>query len=82
MNEKRDKTQWQEAQEREREGKRKGGDGEKEARKETERERYGEEGRLIEQLRDEERAVGRGERKRYGLANKRGARRCCRLFAL
>lgn len=67
---------------REREGRRKGGDGEKEGRKETERERYGEQGRLIEQLRDEERAVGRGERKRYGLANKRGARRCCKLFAL
>lgn len=81
MNEKRDKTQWREAQERE--GERKGGDGENEGRKETERERYGEQGRLIEQLRDEERAVGRGgERKRYGLANKRGARRCCKLFAL
>lgn len=58
------------------------GDGEKEGRKETERERYGEQGRLIEQLRDEERAAGRGKRKRYGLANKRGARRCCKLFAL
>lgn len=68
--------------ERERERERKVGDGEKEGRKETERERYGERGRLIEQLRDEERAAGRGERKRYGLANKRGARRCCKLFAL
>lgn len=67
---------------REREGATKGGDGGNEGRKETERERYGERGRLIEQLRDEERAVGRGERKRYGLANKRGARRCCKLFAL
>lgn len=57
-------------------------EGEGEGRKETERERYGEQGRLIEQLRDEERAVGRGEWKRYGLANKRGARRCCKLFAL
>ena len=75
MNEKRDKTQWREAQKREREG-------EGEGRKETERERYGEQGRLIEQLRDEERAVGRGERKRYGLANKSGARRCCKLLAL
>lgn len=45
---------------REREGERQGGDGESEGRKETERERYGEQGRLIEQLRDEERAVGRG----------------------
>ena len=43
-----------------REGERNGGDGEKEGRKETERERYGEQGRLIEQLRDEERAAGRG----------------------
>lgn len=68
--------------ERAREGEKKRGDGESEGRKETERERYGEEGRLIEQLRHEERAVRRGERKRYGLANKRGARRCCKLFAL
>lgn len=63
-------------------GERQGGDGENKGRKETERERYGERGRLIEQLRDEERAVGRGERKRYGLANKRGAWCCCKLFAL
>lgn len=56
---------------REREGARKGGNEENEGRKETERERYGEQGRLIEQLRDEERAAGSGERKRYGLANKR-----------
>lgn len=68
--------------ERAREGEKKRGDGESEERKETERERYGERGRLIEQLRHEERAVGRRERKRYGLANKRGARRCCKLFAL
>lgn len=68
------KTQWREE--------RAGGDGGNKGRKETERERYGEQGRLIEQLRDEERAVGSGERKRYGLANKRGARRCCKLFAL
>lgn len=58
MNEKRDKTQWREAQERE--GERKGGDGKNDKRKETERERYGEQGRLIEQLRDAERAGGRG----------------------
>lgn len=64
------------------EGARKGRDGEKEGKEETERGRYGEQGRLIEQLRDEERAARRGERKRYGLANKRGARRCCKLFAL
>lgn len=42
-----------------REGERQGGDGGNEGWKETERERYGEQGRLIEQLRDEERAVGR-----------------------
>lgn len=43
---------------------------------------YSEQGRVIEQLRDEERAARSGERKRYGLANKRGARRGCKLFAL
>lgn len=45
-------------------------------------ERYSERGRVIEQLRDEERAARSGERKRYGLANKRGAWRGCKLFAL
>lgn len=45
-------------------------------------ERYSEQGRVIEQLRGEERAARSGERKRYGLANKRGARRGCKLFAL
>lgn len=35
-------------------------DGEKEGKEETERGRYGEQGRLIEQLRDEERAARRG----------------------
>lgn len=58
------KHNGREAQERERgsegEGRKKAGDGEKEGRKETERERCGEQGRLIEQLRDEERAAGRG----------------------
>ena len=58
MNEKRDKTQWWEEQEGD--GESQGGDGENEQGEETERERYGEHGRLIEQLRDEERAVGRG----------------------
>lgn len=82
MNEKRDKTQWWKERERVREGENRGVDVESEGGKETERERYGEQGRLIEQLRHEERAVRRGERKRYGLANKRGARRCCKLFAL
>lgn len=48
MNERRDKTRRREEQ---------NGDGEKEQREETERERYGEQGRLIEQLKDEERAV-------------------------
>lgn len=43
---------------------------------------YSEQGRVIEQLRDEERAARSGERKRYGLANKRGARHGCKLFAL
>lgn len=51
MNEKRDKTRRRKEQNR---------DGEKEQREETERERYGERGRLIEQLKDEERAVERG----------------------
>lgn len=37
------------------------------------------EGRVMEQLRAEERAASG---KRYGLANKRGARRRCKLFAL
>lgn len=45
-----------------------------------EREGGGEgEGRMMEQLRAEERAASG---KRYGLANKRGARRRCKLFAL
>lgn len=73
MNEKRDKKNTMVGRK---------GDGGSKGRKETEKERYGEQGRLIEQLRDEERAVGSGERKRYGLANKRGARRCYKLFAL
>lgn len=58
----------------------KGGDGEKEGRKETERERYGEQGRLIEQLRDEERAVGRGGRGRdmvWQIKEERGAAANC-----
>lgn len=57
VNEKRDKAQWQEDQASKSE--REWGDGGNEGWKETERERYGEQGRLIEQLRDEERAVGR-----------------------
>lgn len=45
-----------------------------------EREGRGEiEGGVMEQLRAEERAASG---KRYGLANKRGARRRCKLFAL
>lgn len=43
-----------------RDGECQGGDGENERREETERERYGERCRLIEQLKDEERAVKSG----------------------
>lgn len=67
-------TRWRE---KERQGEKGGGDGRKKQRVETERERYGEQGRLIEQLRNEKRAEGI-----YGFANKRRARCCCKLFAL
>lgn len=59
MNEKRDKTQYR-GKAREGEGESQGGDRESRQREETERERYGEQGRLIEQLKDEERAAWRG----------------------